>query len=73
MARIIIADLHPIDSEAFLNELTNQNSQTVFGGQDDYRPQILDFGVKAFEFVLVIAAIDAISFLTNSFINKDST
>ncbi|MGM3304816.1 hypothetical protein ACSQ6I_02340 [Anabaena sp. WFMT] len=72
MARIIIADLHPINSEVSFNELTNQNSQTVFGGQYDYHPQILnsDFGVKAVEFVLVIAAIDAISFLTTSFITK---
>ncbi|WP_071189059.1 hypothetical protein [Trichormus sp. NMC-1] len=71
MARIIIADLHPLDSEVFLNELTSLDSQSVFGGQDNYRPQIAEVGVKALEFILVIAAIDAISFLTTSFINKD--
>ncbi|MBD2292462.1 hypothetical protein H6G06_02935 [Anabaena sphaerica FACHB-251] len=71
MARIIIADLHPIDSEVFLKELTNQDYQAVFGGEDKYRPQILNFGVKTLEFMLLIAAIDAISFLTDSFRNQD--
>ncbi|WP_016950448.1 hypothetical protein [Anabaena sp. PCC 7108] len=70
MARIIIADLHPLDSEVFINELTSTDSQSVFGGQDNYRPQVLEVGAKALEFVLVIAAIDAISFLTSSFINR---
>lgn len=71
MARIIIADLHPIDSEVFINEVDHQDSQVVFGGEDGYSSQIANFGVKTLEFMLVIAAIDAISFLTTSFINRD--
>ncbi|QYX33783.1 hypothetical protein [Sphaerospermopsis torques-reginae] len=71
MARIIIADLHPMDSEGFINEVNNQDSQAVFGGVDGSSSQILNFGVKTLEFMLVIAAIDAISFLTSSFINTD--
>lgn len=71
MARIIIADLHPIDSEVFINEINNQEYQAVFGGVDGSSYQILNFGVKTLEFMLVIAAIDAISFSTTSFINKD--
>jgi hypothetical protein len=71
MARIIIADLHLIDSEEFINEITSPDEQSVFGGQYEYRPQILEVGGKALEFILVIAAIDAISFLTTSFIRTD--
>ncbi|MBK1988568.1 hypothetical protein A0J48_013645 [Sphaerospermopsis aphanizomenoides BCCUSP55] len=70
MARIIIADLHSIDSEMFIKNITNEDDEFVFGGQYEYRPQILEIGVKAVEFMLVIAAIDAISFLTTSFIKK---
>jgi hypothetical protein len=71
MARIIIADLHPIDSEKFINELTNKDSQAVFGGEYNYRPQMLNVGVNVIEFLLVIAAIDAISFLTTSFTKRN--
>jgi hypothetical protein len=71
MARIIIADIHLIDSELFINEITSTDEQSVFGGQYEYRPQILEVGVKALEFIVMLAAIDAISFLTTSFIRTD--
>jgi hypothetical protein len=71
MARIIIADLHLIDSEVFINEITSTDEQSVFGGQYEYRPQILEVGVKALELIVMLAAIDAISFLTTSFIRTD--
>jgi hypothetical protein len=71
MARIIIADLHIIDSEVFINEVTSPDDQSVFGGQYEYRPQILEVGGRAIEFILVIAAIDAISFVTSSFIRNN--
>lgn len=70
MAKIIIVDLHPIDSEEFINEVNHQNSQVIFGGEYGYSSQILNLGIKTLEFILVIAAIDAISFLTSSFINR---
>jgi hypothetical protein len=71
MARIIIADIHLIDSELFINEITSTDEQSVFGGQYEYRPQILEVGVKALEFIVMLAAIDSISFLTTSFIRTD--
>ncbi|ADI63187.1 hypothetical protein [Trichormus azollae] len=71
MTRIIIADLHLIDSEVFINEITSTDEQSVFGGRYEYRPQILEVGVKALEFIVMLAAIDAISFLTTSFIRTD--
>ncbi|MFM7371369.1 MAG: hypothetical protein ACKO2Z_26970 [Sphaerospermopsis kisseleviana] len=50
MARIIIADLHPIDSKVFINEINNQEYQAVFGGVDGSSYQILNFGVKTLEY-----------------------
>ncbi|MEO3704083.1 hypothetical protein [Trichormus azollae] len=71
MARITIADLDLIDSEIFIKKITSTDEQSVFGGQYEYRSQILEVGGKALEFILILAAIDAISFLTTSFIRTD--
>ncbi|QNP29513.1 hypothetical protein [Cylindrospermopsis curvispora] len=67
MAKIIIDDLEPINSETFINDLNNHNSQTVFGGEDPYFDGLIKFGIKTLEFMVVITAINAISFLAYSF------
>jgi hypothetical protein len=67
MAKIIINDLAPINSETFINDLNNHNSQAVFGGENPYFNGLFNFGIKTLEFMVVITAINAISFLAYSF------
>lgn len=67
MAKIIINDLEPITSQTFINDLDNHNSQTVFGGEYPYFDGLINFGIKTLEFMVVITAINAISFLVYSF------
>ncbi|EFA68522.1 hypothetical protein CEP10_12490 [Cylindrospermopsis raciborskii S07] len=67
MAKIMINDLEPINSETFINDLNNQNSQAIFGGEDPYFDGLINFGIKTLEFMVVITAINAISFLVYSF------
>ena len=67
MTKIIINDLVPINSETFINDLNNQNSQAIFGGEDPYFDGLINFGIKTLEFMVVITAINAISFLAYSF------
>ncbi|BAZ90120.1 hypothetical protein NIES932_16140 [Raphidiopsis curvata NIES-932] len=67
MTKIIINDLVPINSETFINDLNNHNSQAVFGGEDTYFNGLLNFSIKTLEFMVVITAINAISFLAYSF------
>ena len=51
----MINDLEPINSETFINDLNNH-----FDG-------LINFGIKTLEFMVVITAINAISFLVYSF------
>jgi hypothetical protein len=71
MALITIVDLDLIGSEMFISKITSTDERSVFGGQYEYRSRILEVGVKALEFILILAAIDAISFLTTSFMRTD--
>ncbi len=43
MAKIIINDLEPINSETFINDLNHQNSQAIFGGKDPYFDGLINF------------------------------
>jgi hypothetical protein len=67
MANIRIDDLHNTDETKFITNLNNMELISIFGGEDNDVHQILNYGVKALEFVLVIYAIDAISLLTKAF------
>ncbi|AFZ27364.1 hypothetical protein Cylst_5339 [Cylindrospermum stagnale PCC 7417] len=67
MAKITISALHPADSETFIYDLKDIDSQSIFGGRDDVFSPALDFGAKFFEFVISIYAIDTISLLAKSF------
>lgn len=73
MAKIIISDLHFLDSENFLSKLTYQDTQVLFGGQSPkkYFQQFFSVGVKLIEAMVVMTAIDMISYLTISYLEKD--
>ena len=67
MANIIISDLDNADEKKFIFNLNNLDKASIFGGEYNNANQILNYGVKALEFVLIIYAIDAISLLTKTF------
>ncbi len=67
MAKVVISDLDNTDRKKFIINLNNMDAASVFGGEYNDVNQILNYGVKALEFVLVIYAIDAISLLTKTF------
>ncbi|MBD1216497.1 MAG: hypothetical protein LW814_02720 [Anabaena sp. CoA2_C59] len=67
MANIIISDLDNADEKKFIFNLNNLDKASIFGGGYNDVNQILNYGIKALEFVLVIYAIDSISFLTKTF------
>ena len=67
MANIIISDLDNADEKKFIFNLNNLDKASIFGGGYNDVNQILNYGIKAIEFVLVIYAIDSISFLTKTF------
>ncbi|AFW93491.1 hypothetical protein ANA_C10697 [Anabaena sp. 90] len=67
MANIRISNLENTDEKKFIINLSNLDAVYVFGGEYNNASQILNYGVKALEFVLVIYAIDAISLLTKTF------
>jgi hypothetical protein len=76
MARIIITDLDSSNAEGLINQLDNQDAQAVFGGyyqyQYGYNSPIFAMGLQFIEFMVIIAAIDAITYITTSFGNEDS-
>ncbi|HIK07670.1 MAG TPA: hypothetical protein IGS40_23775 [Trichormus sp. M33_DOE_039] len=58
-----------LDSESFINELSNLDD-TVHGGGNDYSNStngVLDLAVKGFEFGVITYGIDAIGHLGNSY------
>ena len=67
MANIRISNLENTDEKKFIINLSNLDAVYVFGGEYNNANQILNYGVKALEFVLVIYSIDAISLLTKTF------
>ena len=67
MANIIISYLDNADEKKFIFNLNNLDKASIFGGGYNDVNQILNYGIKALEFVLVIYAIDSISFLTKTF------
>lgn len=67
MARITITDLQPADSEIFIYNLKDMDTQSIFGGEYNALSPAFDFGIKYLQFMLYIYAIDSISFLARSF------
>ncbi len=72
MARIVISELHPTNSESFLIEITDMFSISVYGGNQyviDYGfHQMLTFTYKLMDFMLSAFAIYSIVSLAHSFI-----
>ncbi|ARV58930.1 hypothetical protein BZZ01_10045 [Nostocales cyanobacterium HT-58-2] len=53
MARIVISDLHPVnseDSETFMHDLTDRDSMFVYGGMGDGFSQLFKYGGVGDEF-----------------------
>jgi len=67
MAKLTISDLHNVHEKKFIINLDDMDSISIFGGEYNDVHQILNYGVKALEFVLTIYAIDTISLLTRAF------
>ncbi|MBW4645352.1 MAG: hypothetical protein KME23_20570 [Goleter apudmare HA4340-LM2] len=58
------------DSESFLNEMNNVETVSVHGGNygySDATDDVLDYGLKGFEFGAISFGIDAIGHLVKSF------
>ena len=73
MAKIIISELLPNNSENFLTDidLHDSNSMLMYGGDEYTLAQILKLGQKAIEFTLVSFAIYSIVELVESFIDDN--
>ncbi len=67
MSQITISELRPADSENYLTDLTDMDSIFVYGGEDDEFAQMLKFGVKNLEFMLLSFAIYNNTLLAKSF------
>ncbi|ODH01629.1 hypothetical protein A4S05_28055 [Nostoc sp. KVJ20] len=67
MSNITISELRPADSENYLTDLTNMDSMLVYGGEEDDFTQMLNFGVKSLEFMLLSFAIYNNTLLAKSF------
>ncbi|MTJ08927.1 MULTISPECIES: hypothetical protein [unclassified Anabaena] len=71
MARITISDLHITQEKLLINEISNLESVSIFGGDSNNFQELVRFGIKSMEFILLAYAIDSISYLGSSFNNKD--
>ncbi|QMS90179.1 hypothetical protein HUN01_22270 [Nostoc edaphicum CCNP1411] len=67
MSNIKISELRPADSENYLTDLTYMDSMLVYGGEEDDFTQMLNFGVKSLEFMLLSFAIYNNTLLAKSF------
>lgn len=67
MSHITISELRPADSENYLTDLTEMDSIFVYGGEEDDFTQMLNFGVKGLEFMLLSFAIYNNTLLAKSF------
>ena len=66
MARIIISDL-TISEKLLIHEISNMESVSIFGGNSSNFNELVKFGIKSMEFILLAYAIDSISYLATSF------
>ncbi|MBH8551385.1 hypothetical protein I8751_03120 [Nostocaceae cyanobacterium CENA357] len=66
MAKIIISELHPVDSEIFLTDL-NDDSKYIYGGENYAIDQSYYVAAKLFEAVISAFAIYSITWIVMSF------
>lgn len=72
MAKIKVTDLQNINVDrqtSYINDLDIE-SASIFGGKNDNFSELVRFGVKSMEFILLAYAIDSISTLATSFNNS---
>ncbi|MFW9259750.1 hypothetical protein A4S05_28065 [Nostoc sp. KVJ20] len=55
------------DSESFLNDLSDANSTSVYGGHGAGFDPLLDYGIKGYEFALLGLGINNVVSLAKSF------
>ena len=67
MARITIYDLNTTQETLLIHEISNMESVSIFGGNSDNFHELVKFGIKSMEFILLAYAIDYISYLGSSF------
>jgi hypothetical protein len=72
MSHITISELRSADSENYLTDLTAMDSIFVYGGEEDEFAQMLNFGVKSLEFMLLSFAIYNNTLLAKSFNAENS-
>jgi hypothetical protein len=78
MANITLSELQAgselfQDSESFLNDLSDVNSTSVYGGHGDGFDPFLDYGIKGYEFAILGLAINNVVSLAKSFSSENST
>ncbi len=66
MARIKISDLSSIDADNLLNELSHIQTMSILGGTSKDFSQLVYFGIKSMEFILLAYAIDTLANLGKS-------
>jgi hypothetical protein len=66
MAKIIISELHPANSEIFLTDL-NDDSKFIYGGEDYALDQNYYVATKLFEAAISVFAIYSITWIVRSF------
>ncbi len=67
MARITISDINVSKKKVLLEEINNPESVYIFGGSSNNFRELVKFGIKSMEFILLAYAIDSISYLGSSF------
>lgn len=67
MSKITISDLYIDDSESFLIKVNNVDCVSIYAGADDDISQLLNYGAKNLNFVLLAFTIHEVAELAKSF------
>ncbi|MEA5578147.1 hypothetical protein [Anabaena sp. UHCC 0451] len=67
MAKITITDLQPIDADRLIGYIKDIEAISIFGGNTDNFSELVNYGIKSMEFILLAYAINSISNLASSF------
>ncbi|WP_027402984.1 hypothetical protein [Aphanizomenon flos-aquae] len=67
MARITISDLNTTQEKLLIHEISSIESVYIVGGNRGNFHELVKFGIKSMEFILLAYAIDSISYLGSSF------
>ncbi|MBW4614608.1 MAG: hypothetical protein KME21_15295 [Desmonostoc vinosum HA7617-LM4] len=70
MATIIFYELQAADAENFINDLTDRDSTSVYGGQDYVLEQNIEFLMMITRAAIALLAIYAITQIAKSFTSR---